>query len=372
MNITLRRIFEYYDCPQVFEAVDPIGGTYIGTYVEERTEGDYIIVGTAPEKMRLFRRGSVDLLSMLTERPEGFGWAFGSFVENDSNQIALAAFSHAKIPDEFLPLAGFVLHPSENVDWIVQEAREKDSLILALTVEPPEAAGSHRIHSDSLGKLLINFQRLIKYAYSNWAKTQKGATAILNGHVFDVQAFKGGSFQVLLEPSERANLFGSFEATGALEILGRLFESSGDPTSLVSEISTKYRGHFASAYRDFLDLMISQQTRVEIAWADTTSDKPTVRRMSATEAQTIRTALGVITGLTEEILVLTGALVEANRDTGNWILETSDGKRHGKRATDGPSLEGCKIGASFSFRMLRESRNDRARNRKNGSLRDKN
>ena len=52
----------YYDGPQVFEARDAIGGHYVAVMVEPQGEQDrYLVAGVAPERLRQFRSGTLDL-----------------------------------------------------------------------------------------------------------------------------------------------------------------------------------------------------------------------------------------------------------------------------------------------------------------------
>ena len=56
----------YYDGPQVFEAGDSIGGHYIGVMVEPEGELDrFLVKGVAPEALRRFRSGLIDLRTLL-------------------------------------------------------------------------------------------------------------------------------------------------------------------------------------------------------------------------------------------------------------------------------------------------------------------
>src|SRR5271165_6241073 len=62
----------YYDGPQVFEARDGIGGHYVAMMVEPEGDQDrYLVAGVAPERLRQFRSGALDLRSLLAEAGEG-------------------------------------------------------------------------------------------------------------------------------------------------------------------------------------------------------------------------------------------------------------------------------------------------------------
>src|SRR3989338_10226462 len=62
----------YYDGPQVFEARDVIGGHYVAVMIEPENGHDrYLVAGVAPERLRQFRAGTLDLRSLLTQGGEG-------------------------------------------------------------------------------------------------------------------------------------------------------------------------------------------------------------------------------------------------------------------------------------------------------------
>lgn len=130
----------YYDGPQVFEARDAIGGHYIGVMVEpESGEDRYLIKGASPESLRLFRSGALDLRSLLLETssddwflataPRGFGESFEVTMQRDSLDNS-----------GFLPEPGFLLHDQVTEDETLREARERNNLVMEVSVEPPEGA----------------------------------------------------------------------------------------------------------------------------------------------------------------------------------------------------------------------------------------
>jgi hypothetical protein len=60
--------FFYYDGPQVFEARDMIGGHYVAVMAEPKNgHARYLVAGVAPERLRQFRAGTLDLRSLLAE-----------------------------------------------------------------------------------------------------------------------------------------------------------------------------------------------------------------------------------------------------------------------------------------------------------------
>ena len=71
-------ILVYYDGVEVFAAQDPIGGNYIGMFVDSDGEFDrYLVTGVTTSRLQMFRSGIVDLKTLFLEAPED-EWFFTS------------------------------------------------------------------------------------------------------------------------------------------------------------------------------------------------------------------------------------------------------------------------------------------------------
>ena len=69
----------YYDGPQVLEARDAIGGHYIAVMVQRLDDYDrYLVAGVAPERLRQFRSGTLDLRTLLVDADEQHEWYLAS------------------------------------------------------------------------------------------------------------------------------------------------------------------------------------------------------------------------------------------------------------------------------------------------------
>ena len=70
--INLTAVLLYYDGVQVFEGRDAIGGHYVGAAISPGiVTNRYMVTGAAPERLRQFRGGRLDLRTLLLEAPEG-------------------------------------------------------------------------------------------------------------------------------------------------------------------------------------------------------------------------------------------------------------------------------------------------------------
>ena len=57
-------------------------------------------------------------------------------------------------------------------------------------------------------------------------------------------------------------------------------------------------------------------------------------------------------------VTITGALEQANRSTGEWVLLTGDGTLAGRTHLGGPRLDGLRIGGTYRFECARVVRSD--------------
>ena len=107
----------YYDGPHVFEARDAIGGHYIAVMVGSelpdaaenamRGQGERCLVaGVAPDRLRLFRSGAIDLRSLLRESvpDEHYLAAVDSTIDQP---LQLERLATPLVDSEFLPDPGF-------------------------------------------------------------------------------------------------------------------------------------------------------------------------------------------------------------------------------------------------------------------------
>ena len=99
----------YYDGPQIFEARDAIGGHYIAVMVEPESGAErYLVAGVEPERLRQFRRGMIDLRSLLLERPIP-EWHLARAHEASENDFVLEPQTGSLEESGLLPESGFVL-----------------------------------------------------------------------------------------------------------------------------------------------------------------------------------------------------------------------------------------------------------------------
>ena len=100
----------YYDGPQVLEARDAIGGHYIAMMVDHLEDHDrYLVARVAPERLRQFRSGILDLRTLLVDA-DADEWYLASAPMGPEQLMTLEPQHTSLVESGFLPEEGFVLH----------------------------------------------------------------------------------------------------------------------------------------------------------------------------------------------------------------------------------------------------------------------
>ncbi len=343
----------YYDGPQVFEGRDAIGGHYVGLLVDSGASANrYLLAGVAPERLREFRLGSLDLRALLMSNPDS-PWFLANGDADLAQPLKLESQSSPWADCPYLPDAGFVLHDAPASSASLQEARARNNLVLELAVEPPEAATEHRIRARTLAGLLTHTQTLLKHAYGAALRelsidTRKSLDRT-DAHLMDVIIPAApGSFRVVLEAAKGPDMLGQNELARALTIVDELFASTSSPSDTVTRVKNR-RGHLAAAYVRLLKFLAVNRSGLRYSWAEPSFAVERHHALADKETQPIIDALSGIANLGSESLQLTGELDKVDRQNGSWRLLTADGAEAGKTKENGPSLEGLKIGSSYRF-----------------------
>ena len=111
---------DYYDGILIFEARDPLGGHYIASYIDDLHGLDrYAVVGVAPDSLRRFRAGLLDLRSLMLEMPDG-QWYIAQPIADVDTPIPLEPQTRRLEDTDYLPDPGLILH--DLIDDPVPEA----------------------------------------------------------------------------------------------------------------------------------------------------------------------------------------------------------------------------------------------------------
>lgn len=348
----------YYDGPQIFEARDAIGGHYVAVMVEPQDgQNRYLVAGVAPERLRQFRSGTLDLRSLLVEAGED-EWYLATTATGLDQALALVPQGVPLKESGLLPDAGFVLHDRPSEELVLKEARERNNLVLEIAADPPEAAEEHRIRVGTLIGLLGHVQTMVKHAYGaalrELSAGNRRAIDKSDAHMLDVVIPAAvGSFRIVLEAAKMPDMLGQSELARALQRVDVLFEHAGDPQKALATVK-EHRGHLAGAYLRLLRFLVQNRTGLRYSWAEPTFAKPNCRAVSEAEAGPLVNALSSVSNLGAESVNLVGALEKADVVSGTWRIATPEDTFAGKIKQGGPSLDGLKINSTYRFSCMEE------------------
>ena len=359
-TILHHRTLFYYDGPHVFEARDAIGGHYVAVMVGSEPPGAAenapqeqgercLVAGVAPDQLRLFRSGAIDLRSLLLESAPDEHYL--ATVDPAIDQpLALERLGTPIADSNFLPDPGFLLYDRPADDHVLREARERNNFVIELVTEPPEAASRHRIRVNTLAGILNRVQALVKYA----CRAATGTERRQDDDMLDVVVpASAGSFQIILEASNLPDLLGDHDLGRALPRVDLLFENTANAGATLAVVKEN-RGHLAGAYLKLLRFLVRSGTGLRYSWAEPALDRPVTRSVSQVDAGRLVEVLSTVDRLASEKVTVEGAFERFNRSSGAWGLLTEEGRRTGKIASGGPSLDGLQVGGRYRFHCEEE------------------
>ena len=102
----------YYDGVQVFAGQDAVGDHYAGAMIDTVGDADrYLVVAVAPDPLRRFYAGDLDLRTLLLESSVD-GW-YTALVDDDFERpVSLEPQQGPLLEMDYLPEAGFRLRQS--------------------------------------------------------------------------------------------------------------------------------------------------------------------------------------------------------------------------------------------------------------------
>ena len=365
IEIRYARTLEYYDGIQIFEARDAIGGTYIAALLETNTEADqYLLVGCAPQQLRIFRNGGTDLRNLMT-RSAVHGWYLADLTDLQK-PLSLKPRTEDKIPEDFLPKPGFQITAAEVDHSVITKARESQNVVIQMTIEPAEGAIHHGMRASSLSGLLTRFQSLIRHAVDDAMRydepARDEARRRREGHLLDIIDMTPGSTKLTFQgvytpdPGEYPPL------AKALETLDELLASADDINHRSNPFYENEEG-IGKAYMELLKFLRAKKTSFSYTWAEPTSTRPSHCAMSlkdvnglAQDIVGLRTAVEVTPH--QENQILEGTLEMVDEPRKRWRISSDAGKSvAGTVNQDGPSLSNLIINNRYRFHCV-ETRTD--------------
>ena len=351
-------ILDYYDGVLVFAGRDAIGGHYIGSIIDTVNDVDrYLVTGAAPERLRQFRAGVLDLRTLLLEAPGG-EWYLTLADGGRGQPLTLQPQSGPLEETDFLPEPGYLLDDTPVDDLALQQARERGNIVFEFSVEPPETTSGHRIRMTTLGGILNHVQTVMRHAYraavKELSQSAKSRVDTTDAHLMDVVVPAApGSYRVVLEGAKQPDMFGSSELMRGLQRLDAVFASADDPDT-ARDLLQEHKGHLAGSYIKLIRFLAEHDTGLWYSWADGMSVASQHGGISEATAKRLSELLSDPTTLSAENVTFVGAFERVNRRAGDWGLLTDDGTKVGKVADGGPSLDGLVVGQRYRFDCLEE------------------
>jgi hypothetical protein len=329
-SITFTGVLFYYDGIQVFEARDIIGGHYVGLLVEDLAGMDrYLVVGVNPNDLQQLRLGEIDLLDLMVKRPEP-DW-FMAEIEGGLDKPMILQVQTGAIPPTYLPDPDFRVQASdlsEQKSVIRAEAIARNNVVLELTLESPETVDSHKIRATTLSSFLIHLQSLLKHAYTkalgSLTLTQRRQIDRDLAPLLDVAVpMLPGSFRLVLEASQKPDLWGTGEIVRALDALDEIASVASDPEETLLR-AKKYRGHTANAYLRLLRFMVEAGVSAKYAWASPIRPVTLGCSITRKQAEPLVEILSASEALGSESVTIVGQLRKIDVDSRTWRLLAYD------------------------------------------------
>jgi hypothetical protein len=344
----------WYDCVQVFSAMDAIGGNYLSVLIAgNEAEDNYLAVGVSPESLRYFKSGKLELRDLILGR-EYPDW-YTVKLEGDFSVDLKLESQTGEIPEELIPAEGFYLSavPLDS-EFVLKESKARNNVIFEAWIDPPEAARESKIHANTLAGFLTNIQTLVKHSYNKaLAKMslqgRKGLDEI-DAHTIDAFGFAPGSFKVIFESYKGPDLFGFVELQRALEKLDEITDHADSPADAL-EVMKENQGHLVGAYIRLLDFLIKTDTAFAYKWSGPSSDKATGRTITAKQAIPLFETFTKAAQLGIENVELHGFLRKANSKNNTWTIESvDDGREYSGECKPGVTVSHLTIDGIYRFK----------------------
>lgn len=315
-KLSIIRILEYYDVPQLFIAADIIGVHYLCMLYDVEADGELKVIGVATSTDRLndFIKGHVDLLSMFRE-PE----IEGSLYHIELNEGVVTAnplygeLEHFMLPDE-----GYFFDDSLNEDEeMLARSVTANKPIIRLAFETP--SNRHDMDTRCLSAALLHFQSLVDNSYKKLYKKEDLVNSKLR-----VTTFMAASFDVEFMAEESLDIFGQSKLGETFDVINKLFTSPPDDVILILR---GLKGYAANSYKNFLEVLLDNDLSINLKWVFSTLssevhhskvDKEHIRMLH--DAVNNRSDLGI------EEVTFDGHFTAADIVSGKWAFQPSVGK----------------------------------------------
>ena len=381
-KIHYEKTIEYYDGIRLFEARDPIGGTYAAYLLETNDQADrYLVFGCEPDQLRLFRNGGIDLKSLAT-KSSIYGWYLADITDFDE-PIHVTSQDSDTIPDDYLPQPGFFITGVEVNQDVTARAKQQDNIVIQVTIDPPESADEHTVRASTLSGLIRHMRDLTRYAAEHASREEEkaGIQATRNRDDHELYAIElsQGSTIITFQGARRPTTKDDPILYKALDQLDHLFKNADTPNRAADALA-QYDPKVANAYLRLMKFLKARKTGFSYTWATPRSTRPSHQAILLEKVEALAKELkGALDRANDDEdadeiipdnIILVGTLKMADEPNKRWrlMVPSSRSVREGTVGKDGPSLSSLVIDREYRFECQEGQTQLGARSRKKPTL----
>lgn len=352
----------FYDGVQIFTCRDDFGVNYLFTLVEQASEGPdkYLGVKLPLEKYYSVLHGKTDLREIYTSSDEGsFAIIMGdSFDLGES--LSMEIIEKKQITEAWLPLPGFFL--ASETSKKMQEAKDKNAVLISFGIEAPEAKKELKIPVeklveglqafDSLFKSMVlnKIKQLSKEAKDMWRTTSFG---------FDVYNIAHASFRLDMKSHEPLDILHESKTEMILKDVSKFLNqiTDLDEVNLKNFIRSNYTGSVTYSLFKMSKYVLNADSPVYVEWVSPTNiEKKQVldKKLAALVYENFSSEEME----DREKIEFTGEVSKIDDDNKSWTLILNRDKKtfkvRGKvDPKKGISFSGLTIGKIYKFKCER-------------------
>ncbi|MGL6014661.1 MAG: DUF6575 domain-containing protein [Selenomonadaceae bacterium] len=323
IKIIPQRVLVFYDNPEVFIGIDQVDSKYICILAEvERDSLRYLCCPVSTKRLINICNGEIDLHNALKAPETNFFY----YTTTDNDSISYATMVDIKnIPDNHIPAPGFIINTFDDSSDISEESLSKNRPIIHFGIEETQDCN---VSVSILSETLSLYQKLVKYAYSNFLRQIKEKSNISLFHGSDnylLKAFASspGSFIIHLESFSERTMF-NYNIENALEIIDQILYDSFDREKVLPVLKMN-AGHFISTLSEFSRTAINKDITIKYQWTSPLRQKPVIRRIPNNYFHNLSALLNETNNLEIEMRTFEGKVIKADTKTNNWKIVDNDG-----------------------------------------------
>ena len=312
-NLTINRILEFYDVPQIFVAKDIMGINYLCLLYNHADDLGYLHIGVqiSLQKLEMFIKGQIDLRDVYLY-PEVDNSLYDISVKH--NVITADIFSFAEIPDYMLPDEGYFYSIDDEGDEdLISETVSCGYPIMRLGFE--DLDNSHDMDATCLSKAINSYQSMFSNCHKKIYGRDAGDQSVLR-----VTTFQAASFNVHFRASVPLNLFGSSDVDETFKQIDGLLKAPND--DVLKEKIRFLKGHTISSYRNFIDVLLENRLSVKYKWVSSIADNEVISRyVSLQRLERIHSILQETQILAVEYSEYIGVFLASSVENGKWTMK---------------------------------------------------